>query len=99
MNPPPKPVVDLLTAAGEQGAVCSCGVPDCREFGWPHEWDPIACGDSCAIVPPPGLTVAVYLDAGTLVSCWHTPHRVTEPYQRWGSGYACVACIETYGDR
>ncbi len=26
----------------------------------------------------------------------HTPHRVTEPYERWGSGYACVPCIERF---
>lgn len=29
---------------------CSCGVPDCPEFGWPHEWDPTDCNDSCALL-------------------------------------------------
>jgi hypothetical protein len=83
------------------GAVaCSCGVPDCRELGWPHEWDPIAAGDSCSIIPPPAILTATLGDDGyERVRCWppdHTPHRVTAPYERWGSGYACVPCIERF---
>ncbi len=76
---------------------CSCGVAGCRELGWPHEWDPIACGDSCAIIPPPVMTFTI----GERVIYSppdHTPHRVTEPYERWGSGYACVPCIERFAD-
>lgn len=29
--------------------VCSCGDPECPELGWPHEWDPVACGDDCVL--------------------------------------------------
>jgi hypothetical protein len=25
---------------------CSCGVEGCRELGWPHDWDPLAGGDT-----------------------------------------------------
>lgn len=69
-------------------------------MGFPHEWDPIAAGDTCSITPPPGLMVVVLGDDGEArsVSCWHMPHKVRAPYEKWGSGYACVECIEVYGD-
>lgn len=76
---------------------CSCGVLGCRELGWPHEWDPIAAGDTCTIVPPPVFTL-------TIDNCVHyappecTPHFVTVPFERWGSGYACVGCIDIHSD-
>jgi hypothetical protein len=71
---------------------CSCGVDDCRELGWPHEWDPVAAGDTCTITPPPMVTAQV----GDVIRYFppeNTPHRVEAPYERWGSGYACVHCI------
>ncbi|MGH2936924.1 MAG: hypothetical protein ACRDPE_02260 [Solirubrobacterales bacterium] len=73
-------------------APCSCGVVDCPELGWPHEWDPIAAGDNCIIVPPPVHVIVV----GDEVSVWppeSAPHKVTEPYVRYGSGYACAGCV------
>lgn len=26
----------------------------------------------------------------------HAPHKVTEPYVRWGSSYACVDCVARF---
>jgi hypothetical protein len=97
---PDQSPVGLSEASGEHTEVrCSCGVPGCRELGWPHEWDPIAAGDSCTVTPPPGLMVAIIEDGGryALVSCWHPPHKVREPYVRWGCGYSCVECVEVHG--
>lgn len=74
---------------------CSCGVEGCRELGWPHEWDPITAGDQCTVTPPPMTTIQV----GDEIRCFpleNTPHRVTEPYVRWGSGYACAVCVEIH---
>lgn len=71
---------------------CTCGVAGCRELGWPHDWDPLVNGDSCSVAPPPIGFVTV----GDTTMCWplsHTPHPVTAPYERWGSGHACVDCI------
>lgn len=86
--------------------VCSCGVPGCPELGWPHEWDPIAADDSCTLGglgsgalrafyagdPDP---VLVRVDpggySGPLLD-FH--HAVREPYERWGSGYACRSCVD-----
>lgn len=81
---------------------CSCGVEDCRELGWPHEWDPVAAGDECNLVEPFGLTAFVLGDpdprnvvydpgddTGPLLGI---RHRVRAPHVRWGSGYACAAC-------
>lgn len=67
---------------------CSCGVPDCRELGWPHEWDPIAAGDSCSAQAPP-VMIVTYLGEPE-----QGPHPVTEPYVRYGSGYACAECVD-----
>lgn len=30
--------------------ICSCGEPGCKELGWGHDWDPVACGDSCVLL-------------------------------------------------
>lgn len=40
---------ELVGPDGEN--LCSCGksVYECREFGWPHEWDPVATGDDCTL--------------------------------------------------
>lgn len=82
---------------------CSCGVPGCRELGWPHEWDPIAAGDRCAITPPPTMFISTLgpegetpIYAGNMLG-ENVPHLVREPYERWGSGYACVECVEIHG--
>lgn len=81
-------------AGGGVSAVdCSCGVADCRELGYPHEWDPIAAGDDC-IVGGLGETphvFAVLLPGGRL-AVERTGHKVTAPYVRLGSGYACAGC-------
>lgn len=72
---------------------CSCGVPGCPELGWPHEWDPIAAGDSCSLsngTRPVGIVIR----DGKVVTQVVIDHFVTEPYVRWGSGYACVECVE-----
>jgi hypothetical protein len=72
---------------------CSCGVEGCRELGWPHEWDPIAAGDDCVLG---GLTGSPHvfgtiLPGGRIV-VERQGHNVTEPFVRWGSGYACEDC-------
>lgn len=73
-------------------APCSCGITDCPELGWPHEWDPIAAGDSCSAGQPPAIFTC---SLQQLLSGWQPPvHKVTEPYVRYGSGYACVECAE-----
>lgn len=80
---------------------CSCGVPGCKELGWPHEWDPIAAGDNCLVIPPPVHIVDLIADDGTVQRTYFpsdsTPHLVREPYERWGSGYACAECVEVHG--
>lgn len=84
-----------LLALPAAAVPCSCGVPDCRELGWPHEWDPIAAGDNCTVTPPP----AIYAVVDGVVRCWppeNTPHCVTAPYVRWGCGYACATCVEIH---
>lgn len=75
-----------------EAVACSCGVEGCRELGWPHEWDPLAAGDDCAIG---GLgenphRFATIID-GRIVS-EPIGHKVREPYVRLGSGYACAVC-------
>lgn len=86
---------------------CSCGVAGCRELGWPHEWDPVAAGDDCTLGHGPGSgglrafafgdpdPAFVRVDPGDYTGpILDFRHAVREPYQRWGSGYACVACVE-----
>lgn len=71
---------------------CSCGVDDCRELGWPHEWDPIAAGDTCVLsngTRPVGIEVR----GDRVVTLAVVDHRVREPYVRHGSGYACADCV------
>lgn len=82
---------------------CSCGVPNCPELGWPHEWDPIAAGDACVIVPPPTTYIGTLEENGSIETHFigsmlgiDQPHRVQAPYVRWGSGYACAGCVEHY---
>lgn len=77
-------------------APCSCGTPNCPELGWPHEWDPIAAGDNCLAVPP---LVHVYVIDGEVSygPAESAPHKVSEPYVRIGSGYACLRCAENEG--
>lgn len=63
------------SGVGQLGApICSCGVPGCRELGWPHEWDPIACGDTC-ILCGAARTVGLRIDpvkgAGGYSICEH----------------------------
>lgn len=74
---------------------CSCGVPGCRELGWPHEWDPIAAGDDCVIggLGESPLVLGLILPGGRIVNV-RTGHKVAAPYVRHGSGYACVGCVE-----
>lgn len=72
---------------------CSCGVPDCCELGWPHEWDPIAAGDSCILARATPWDIVIRDDQ--VITRYKAPHAVTEPYVRTGSGYACRACLES----
>lgn len=37
---------------------CSCGTPNCSELGWPHEWNPVDCNDSCALLCDSPITLA-----------------------------------------
>lgn len=67
-----------LTGFGED-AICSCGIVDCRELGWPHEWDPAVAGDSCALLCAAGFFASEKLGVD---------------YVRYGSGYAHVDCLE-----
>ena len=66
--------------------------PGCPELGWPHEWDPIAAGDDCAVG---GLGENPHRFGrwigGQLVT-EPMGHKVTAPYVKVGSGYACVEC-------
>lgn len=80
-----------LTVSG--GVVCSCGVLGCRELGWPHEWDPIIAGDHCVAQAPPVHRISILNDDGT-ETLLNPPHRVSEPFVRWGSGYACAGCVD-----
>jgi hypothetical protein len=88
-------------------SVCSCGVPDCPELGWPHEFDPIALDDDCTLGHGPGSggLRAFHFGDPDPAFARHDPgdyagpmldvrHAVREPYVRHGSGYACVACSE-----
>jgi hypothetical protein len=78
---------------------CSCGVDGCPELGWPHEWDPIAAGDDCSIGGLGGtpIVLGTILPGGRIVNV-RTGHKVTAPYVRYGSGYACAGCVDTSGD-
>lgn len=69
--------------------VCSCGVVGCPELGWPHEWDPVACGDTC-VLSGQGNPHVFTVGGVTLP----TSHPVAAPYVRVGSGYACAGCVE-----
>jgi hypothetical protein len=85
---------------------CSCGIDGCRELGWPHEWDPVAAGDECALGDPGGGALRVFAlgdpdpvdvvyDAGRVDGpLLEVRHLVRAPYVRWGSGYACAVCAE-----
>lgn len=75
---------------------CSCGGAGCRELGWPHEWDPIAAGDDC-VVGGLGESPHVFgtILPGGRVVVERQGHKVSAPYVRYGSGYACAACVET----
>lgn len=72
-------------------AACSCGVVGCAELGWPHEWDPIATGDSCVLASTKWHGIVVR--DGRVIDLYEPPHRVREPYVRLGSGYACAECV------
>lgn len=84
---------------------CSCGVDACRELGWPHEWDPIAAGDSCVLGVLIGLRVfefgtsdpasTIYDASDVDGPLLELPHLCRTPYVRWGSGYACAVCAES----
>lgn len=58
---------------------CSCGVVDCPELGWPHEWDPSI--DDCVV-----CIDGAPLDVGDVEG-------PLGPV-RWGSGYAHRTCVE-----
>lgn len=47
-----------MTATLAINKECSCGVPDCPELGWPHEWDPTDCNDSCVLDCGASITLA-----------------------------------------
>lgn len=78
--------------------VCSCGVTDCPELSWPHEWDPIAASDTC-ILCGYAHTVGLRIDPvkGVVYLSERAPV-ITAPYVRWGSGYAHLACAEAETD-
>lgn len=73
---------------------CSCGVDGCAELGWPHEWDPIAAGDSC-VVGGLGENPHVFgtILPGGRIAVERQGHEVAAPYERYGSGYACQSCV------
>lgn len=72
---------------------CSCGLAGCAELGWPHMWDPIAAGDTCVAQEPPVHHIS-FLNPDGGETPVNPPHRVTIPYVRYGSGYACVGCSD-----
>jgi hypothetical protein len=61
------------------------------DLGWPHEWDPIASNDHCTAQEPAWHAVS-FLDDDGIETLLTAAHRVTEPYVRWGCGYACTGC-------
>jgi len=68
-------------------------VAGCAELGWPHEWDPIAAGDSC-ILCGQARVVDLRIDPVRGVVYVYEPAPViTAPYVRWGAGYAHAACV------
>ena len=74
---------------------CSCGVPGCPEKGWPHEWDPIAAGDDCTIGGTTDANphhFARYIGGGRYAE-EPAGHKVSAPYVRHGSGYACESFV------
>lgn len=86
---------------------CSCGVPGCPELGWPHEWDPIVADDDCMLGHGPGSGGLRAFEFGTPDPAFmrhdfggyggpmlEVRHAVRRPYRRWGSGYACAACVK-----
>ena len=56
-----------MTSIEERNALpigaCSCGVPGCRELGWPHEWNPSL--DSCSAGCPEPLDVLTAVRHGS----------------------------------
>lgn len=73
---------------------CSCGVPECRELGWPHEWDPIAAGDNCVLCGFARLVDIRVDPVRGVIDIYERAPVITAPYVRLGSGYAHAACAE-----
>lgn len=48
---------------------CSCGVKGCPELGWPHEWNPIAAGDTCVLGSDGHPVAAPYVRTGSGYAC------------------------------
>lgn len=74
--------------------VCSCGVPNCRELGWPHEWDPIAAEDTCILCGYARFVGIRFDPILGVVYIYKREPIITAPYVRWGCGYAHVKCAE-----
>ncbi len=45
-----------------------CGA-DCGGLGWPHEWDPIAMGDTCLLGGDGHAVEAPYVRVGSGYAC------------------------------
>ena len=85
-------MTDQPSAQSAPQVACSCGVDGCRETGWPHEWDPVAAGDTCALSVGSRPVGMVIRDGRVVFRCV-IDHLVTAPHVRWGSGYACAGCV------